>query len=202
VQVTGDRSAVLFHVRVASVRAMPCHFRGTLTIRLVDENLHGVTGRRPPPLFRVRNNGAAVTLDGDLPEGTAGSGVLSVTWKWTNWCRDRSVRAEVVGPGGAVEELPLRRLRAAPTARRRRSSCRSVADAGSGGPLRRAALDARFGALWLGQHRPAGRVGPPVVCHQSGAEHQQPRHLTRRGSSGLVCWIWMVRVEGNGTMER
>jgi hypothetical protein len=33
-----------------------------------------------------------------------------VTWKWTNWCGDRSVRAEVVGPGGAVEELPLRTL--------------------------------------------------------------------------------------------
>ena len=120
VQVTGHHSAVLLHVGVASVRAMPCHFRGTLTIRLVDETSPRVTGRRQPPLLQVRNNGAAVTLDGDLPEGTAGSGVLSVTWKWTNWCGDRSVRAEVVGPGGAVEELPLRTLprctdRAAPS---------------------------------------------------------------------------------------
>jgi hypothetical protein len=110
VQVTGDRSAVLFHVGVASVRAMPCHFRGTLTIRLVDGTYPPATGRRQPRLLRVRNNGAAVLLDGDLPEGTAGSGVVSVTWKWTNWCGGRSVRAEVVGPGGAVEELPLRTL--------------------------------------------------------------------------------------------
>jgi hypothetical protein len=120
VQVTGDRSAVLFHVGVASVRAMPCHFRGTLTIRLVEETDPLGTGRGQPPLLRVGNNGAAVTLDGDLPEGTAGSGVLSVTWKWTNWCGNKSVRAEVVGPGGAVEELPLRTLprctdRAAPS---------------------------------------------------------------------------------------
>lgn len=120
VQVTGDRSVVLFHVGVASVRAMPCHFRGTLTIRLVDETFPRVTGRRQPALLQVRNNGAAVALDGDLPEGTAGSGVLSVTWKWTNWCGDRPVRAEVVGPGGVVEELPLRTLprctdRAAPS---------------------------------------------------------------------------------------
>jgi hypothetical protein len=110
VQVTGDRSAVLFHVGVASVRAMPCHFRGTLTIRLVEETDPLGTGRGQPPLLQVRNNGAAVTLDGDLPEGTAGSGVLSVTWKWTNWCDRGKVRAEVVGPGGAVEELPLRTL--------------------------------------------------------------------------------------------
>jgi hypothetical protein len=120
VQVTGDRSAVLFHVGVASVRAMPCHFRGTLSIRLVDGTRPPATGRRQPPLLQVRNNGAAVTLDGDLPEGTAGSGVLSVTWKWTNWCDRGKVRAEVVGPGGAVEELPLRTLprctdRAAPS---------------------------------------------------------------------------------------
>jgi hypothetical protein len=119
-EVSGDRSAVLFHVGVASVRAMPCHFRGALTIRLVDETSPRVTGRRQPRLLQVRNNGAAVTLDGDLPEGTAGSGVLSAAWRWTNWCGDRSVRAEVVGPGGAVEELPLRTLprctdRAAPS---------------------------------------------------------------------------------------
>jgi hypothetical protein len=110
VQVTSDRSAVLFHVGVASVRAMPCHFRDTLTIRLVEETAPRATGRRQPPLLQVRNNGAAVTLDGDLPEGTAGSGVLSVTWKWTNWCDRGKVRADVVGPGGAVEELPLRTL--------------------------------------------------------------------------------------------
>jgi hypothetical protein len=110
VQVTGDRSAVLFHVGVASVRAMPCHFRGTLTIRLVDGTRPPATGRRTPLLLQVRNNGAAVILDGDLPEGAAGSGILSVTWKWTNWCDRGKVRAEVVGPGGAVEELPLRTL--------------------------------------------------------------------------------------------
>jgi hypothetical protein len=120
VQVTGDRSAVLFHIGVASVRAMPCHFRGALSIRLVDGTRPPTTGRRQPPLLQVRNNGVAVTLDGDLPEGTAGSGVLSVTWKWTNWCDRRKVRTEVVGPGGAVEELPLRTLprctdRAAPS---------------------------------------------------------------------------------------
>jgi len=106
VQVTGDRGAVLLHVGVASVRAMPCHFHGTLTVRLVERTLP--TTGRPSPLLQVRNNGAAVTLDGDLPEGTAGSGVLSATWKWTNWCGDGPVRAEVVGPGGAVEALPLR----------------------------------------------------------------------------------------------
>ena len=110
VQVMGDRSAVLFHVGVASVRAMPCHFRGTLTIRLVDGTRPPATERGTPPLLQVRNNGAAVTLDGDLPEGTGGRGILSVTWKWTNWCDRGEVRAEVVGPGGAVEELPLRTL--------------------------------------------------------------------------------------------
>jgi hypothetical protein len=109
-RVTGDRSAVLFQVGVASVRAMPCHFRGNLTFRLVDETHPRTSGRRQPPLLQVRNNGVAVTLDGDLPEGSGGSGVLSVTWRWTNWCGSRSVRAEVVGPGGAVEELPLREL--------------------------------------------------------------------------------------------
>jgi hypothetical protein len=120
VQVTGDRSVVLFHVGVASVRAMPCHFQGRLTIRLVAGKYPLATGRQRPPLLPIRNNGAAVTLDGDLPEGSAGSGVLSVTWRWTNWCGGRSVRADVVGPGGTVEELPLRTLprctdRAAPS---------------------------------------------------------------------------------------
>jgi hypothetical protein len=60
-----------------------------------------------------------------------------VTWKWTNWCGDRSVRAEVVGPGGAVEELPLRTLPRCTDRATASVLTRSAADAGPGGPLRR-----------------------------------------------------------------
>ena len=70
----------------------------------------------------MRNNGATVALDGDLPEGSAGSGVLSVVWKWTNWCGSKQVSAQLVSSGGDITDLgngriPLPRYtdRAAPS---------------------------------------------------------------------------------------
>jgi hypothetical protein len=119
---TGD-GAVLFQVGVASRGGLPCHFRGELAIRLVDRLRASLTARgQPPPLLPVRNNGVAVALDGDLPEGSDGSGALWVTWRWTNWCGSKSVRVQVAGPGGEIidltpDRLPLPRCtnRAAPS---------------------------------------------------------------------------------------
>jgi hypothetical protein len=106
---TGD-GGLLLQVGVASRGGLPCHFRGELAIRLVDLRAALTARGQQPPLLQVRNNGAAVALDGDLPEGSNGSGALWVTWKWTNWCGSRSVRAQVVGPGGEITDLALRRL--------------------------------------------------------------------------------------------
>ena len=70
----------------------------------------------------MRNNGTRVALEGDLPEGSAGSGVLSVAWKWTNWCGSKHVSAQVVSSRGDTTDLgngkiPLPRCtdRAAPS---------------------------------------------------------------------------------------
>jgi hypothetical protein len=114
---------VLLQVGAASRAGLPCHFRGELTLRLVDRlRAARTTPGRQPPLLRVGNNGTTVALEGDLPEGSAGSGVLSVVWKWTNWCGSRQVTAQVVSSGGDVTDLgngriPLPRCtnRAAPS---------------------------------------------------------------------------------------
>jgi hypothetical protein len=96
---------VLLQVGAASRAGLPCHFQGELTLRLVNR-LHAArtTPGRTPPLLPVRNNGTRVALEGDLPEGSAGSGVLSAVWKWTNWCGSRQVSAQVVSSGGDVTD--------------------------------------------------------------------------------------------------
>jgi hypothetical protein len=107
---TGD-GGLLLQVGVASRGGLPCRFRGQLAIRLVDRRRAALTAPgQQPSLLPVQNNGATVDFDGELPEGSAGSGVLSATWKWTNWCGSRSVSAQVVGPGGEVTDLAWRRL--------------------------------------------------------------------------------------------
>lgn len=122
VQATSD-GGVLLRVGAASRAGLPCHFQGELALRLVDRLRADRTAPgREPPLLPVRNNGTRVALEGDLPEGSAGSGILSVVWKWTNWCGTRNVSAWVVSPGGEVIDLgngriPLPRCtnRAAPS---------------------------------------------------------------------------------------
>jgi hypothetical protein len=115
---------VLLQVGAASRAGLPCHFRGELTLRLVVDRLRTAqtTPGQQPPLLPVGNNGTRVALDGDLPEGSDGSGILSVVWKWTNWCGSRQVSAQVVSSGGDVTDLgdgriPLPRCtnRAAPS---------------------------------------------------------------------------------------
>jgi hypothetical protein len=97
---------VLLQVGAASRAGLPCHFQGELTLRLVDRVAAArTTPGQPPPLLPVRNNGATVTLDRDLPEGSAGSGVLAGVWKWTNWCGSKQVSAQVVSSGGDVTDL-------------------------------------------------------------------------------------------------
>jgi len=97
---------VLLQIGAASRAGLPCHFRGELTLRLVDRQqaLQRTPGRAPP-LLPIRNNGTRVALDGDLPEGSAGSGVLSVVWRWSNWCGSKQVSAQVVSAGGDVTDL-------------------------------------------------------------------------------------------------
>jgi hypothetical protein len=114
---------VLLQVGAASRAGLPCHFQGELTLRLVDRlRAAQTTPGQQPPLLPVRNNGTTVALDGDLPEGSAGSGVLSAVWKWTNWCGSKQVSAQVVSSGGDSIDLgngriPLPRCtnRAAPS---------------------------------------------------------------------------------------
>jgi hypothetical protein len=114
---------VLLQVGAASRAGLPCHFQGELTLRLVDRlRAFQTTSGQQPPLLPVRNNGTRVNLDGDLPEGSAGSGVVSVVWKWTNWCGSKQVSAQVVSSGGDITDLgngriPLPRCtnRAAPS---------------------------------------------------------------------------------------
>jgi hypothetical protein len=114
---------VLLQVGAASRGGLPCRFQGELTLRLVDRlRAARTTSGREAPLLPVRNNGTRVALEGDLPEGSAGSGVLSVAWKWTNWCGSKHVSAQVVSSGGDTTDLgngkiPLPRCtdRAAPS---------------------------------------------------------------------------------------
>jgi hypothetical protein len=97
---------VLLQIGAASRAGLPCHFQGKLTLRLVDRlRAFRTTSGQQPPLLPVRNNGSAVALDGDLPEGSAGSGVLSAVWKWTNWCGSKQVSAQVVSSGGDITDL-------------------------------------------------------------------------------------------------
>jgi hypothetical protein len=104
-EATSD-GGVLLQVGAASRAGLPCHFQGKLTLRLVDRLRAPRTTSGPqPPLLRVRNNGATVALDGDLPEGSAASGVLSAVWKWTNWCGSKQVSAQVVSSGGETTDL-------------------------------------------------------------------------------------------------
>ena len=122
VKATSD-GGVLLQVGAASRAGLPCHFQGQLTLRLVDRlRAARATPGREAPLLPVRNNGTRVALDGNLPEGSAGSGVLSVVWKWTNWCGSKQVSAQVVNSGGDITDLgngriPLPRCidRAAPS---------------------------------------------------------------------------------------
>src|SRR5215211_8188 len=114
---------VLLQVGAASRAGLPCHFQGELTLRLVDRlRAARTTSGHQSPLLPVRNNGTKVALDGDLPEGSAGSGVLSAVWKWTNWCGSKQVSAQVVSSGGDITDpgngrIPLPRCtdRAAPS---------------------------------------------------------------------------------------
>jgi hypothetical protein len=114
---------VLLQVGAASRAGLPCHFQRELSLRLVDRlRAARTTSGQQPPLLPVRNNGTRVALEGDLPEGSASSGVLSVVWKWTNWCGSKHVSAQVVSSGGDVTDLgngriPLPRCtnRAAPS---------------------------------------------------------------------------------------
>jgi hypothetical protein len=102
---------VLLQVGAASRAGLPCHFQRELTLRLVDRlRAARTTSGQRPSLLPVRNNGTRVTLDGDLPEGSAGSGVVSVVWKWTNWCGSRQVSAQVVSSRGDVTDLDNGRI--------------------------------------------------------------------------------------------
>jgi hypothetical protein len=102
---------VLLQIGAASRAGLPCHFQGNLTLRLVDwPRAARTTSGQQPPLLPVRNNGASVVLDGDLPEGSAGSGVLSAVWKWTNWCGSKQVSAQVVSSGGEITDLGSGRI--------------------------------------------------------------------------------------------
>ena len=43
----------------------------------------------------MRGNGAGVLLDGYLPEGGAdGTGALTATWEWRNWCATKARRVD------------------------------------------------------------------------------------------------------------
>jgi hypothetical protein len=76
--------------------AVPCHAHGKLAVAVKV----GTT------LARVQGAGAAVTLDGDLPERV---GRLSATWTWKNWCGAKDVTLWRVDPDqpGREQQLPV-----------------------------------------------------------------------------------------------
>ena len=72
-------------VQLLNSRLSACHLRAALQV--VVRNAAG----RPLP---VQGGQRPVVVEGDLPEGSADpTGVYQVTWRWTNWCGPRSVRA-------------------------------------------------------------------------------------------------------------
>jgi hypothetical protein len=100
-----DTDAVRFTLGAVSWRVIPCHLHTRFSVEIqqvwwvqndpkTEARTHVATHdiRRPAP---VRGNGAGVLLDGDLPEGGAnGTGALTATWQWSNWCATKARRVD------------------------------------------------------------------------------------------------------------
>jgi hypothetical protein len=93
-------------VQLHNSRLNACHLRTALQV--VVRNAAG----RP---LAVQGGQRPVVVEGDLPEGSADpTGMYRITWRWTNWCGPRSVRARVEAVDGPTPPMLLLQQASAP----------------------------------------------------------------------------------------